>query len=228
MKLFLNRVLLEQKKWDSGALSMLASVIHHFPSEGLYTGAVYRGKEHVGYFHVQVDSSIAEKQCTVDLRKLDVSPSKRIAGLSRNVFRINPEGNMVFYISQGTGGYSVEIRKSGPKGGSKAFDSKLMKRGDLYTITLMQPGVYDCENSKDDSECSIKVTPMKRAKQRFVPPKPSRIRVTPKGFSPSTVELQSTQTLVFQIETPSRIIVELAPKKPSKKKSKQPKIRRRV
>jgi hypothetical protein len=229
MKAQLNRVLLEQTKWDSGSLTMLSSVVHRFPDEGMYTGTVYKKKEVVGHFHIHIDTKFSEKQINIDLRKLKFSPSKRIASLPNKLFNLNPDGNAVFFVSRGTGGFSVEIRKSGPKGGSASFDSKQLQQNDLYAITLVQPGGYGCTNARDKSECSIKVVPIKRGKQQFEPPKPVRVKVTQKGFTPSDISLLSTQTLVFQVMTPSRINIELsAVESGKKKKSKKPKVKRRI
>lgn len=205
MKVLLNRQLFTQTDSDSGALTVHASVVHAFRQPGTYEGIVHRGEAVVGRFTLGVDESCETRQFNLDLTTMDRSAALRQAA---EHFAVNASGHVVFWVSKGGGGYAVVVRGREPE--SKVlFDSRALGPGDYYTVNPLRPGAYGATNTLTKGEARLVVAYPDVDRRRRQTAAPASIRATQQGFSPESAQIQSMQGLVFHIDTPSRIRLQL-------------------
>ena len=222
MRFTFDQNLFTQVGLDSGALTMLAGVTHTFQAPGQYRGAVYRGKENVGVFYLNVDKSSPVAQATIDLSCFE-SKNRFAAGVKdsgccgsqttpgkENIFDVNAKGYVVFHLSEGAGGYAVRLGRAeeDPKQQFQ-FDSRQLNKGDIFSAVILRPGTYSVTNALGKGKGEITVTYPKLGKQPYRPPNPSKMECTAGGFEPARAELQPGQALLFHCSVPSHIKIEL-------------------
>lgn len=225
----LNRTLLLQTDADSGALTMLAAVVHSPRKSGIYSGTVYRGEDAVGEFSLRVLDEPGPLQVHVDLatqrlaggsgrpsRGRDDDPCCDEAGGSEAhdapTYTVGRDGNAVFHVSTGVGGYAVQLAGFGGQEGhdrAQTWDSRELQEGDLFAVTLLRPGAYRVTNDVTRVEAQIRLSYPQRGKTAYRPPEAQRIAVTDKGFEPDRVELQPLQGQVYEIRAASRLRISL-------------------
>lgn len=230
--MMINRYIFSQKDFDSGSLTVLASVVHKFSESGEYHGNVFRDKDVVGKFSIIVNkdtcvkdverqnkqSAITDRtknQVNIDLKCLDLPAHQHLESLECNCFQLNAGGFAVFYVSTGIGGYSVEIKKVGSKcGPEQVFNSKNLSTNDLFTVTVLRPGTYSISNILTHAKAELSVSYPEIGK---IPKNPQAVQVQSeeKCFNPSKIKIKPTQGLVFSFKNPSRIKIELT--KPKEK-----------
>ena len=204
MKAILNRSLFTQTDADSGALTVHGAVVHALDEPCTYDGTVLRGREVVGRFTIEVDDHCGERQLNLDLLSVDGTAALRQAA---DAHRLATGGSVVFWVSRGRGGYGVVLER---RGGSakQRFDSRSLRSGDYFTAHPLRPGVYRATNSKTKAEARIVIdypNPQKPSPRA----EPCPIRVTEKGFQPKSARIHPLQGIVFQIDAPSRIRLQL-------------------
>jgi hypothetical protein len=211
---FVNHHLFTQTSVDSGALTMLGTVIHRFREPGEYLGMAERGSE-ARSFHVRVDAQSPAMQVNVDLASLGpVAPDTPSCGCKHGeagphpTFVVNPAGYVVFHVSGGAGGYRVRVgRLEQPK--AVLFDSARLDGDDLFAVTLIRPGTYSVRNTITKARGEIVVAYPKAGKRPYQPPAPVEIECTEKTLRPSKIKLEAAQGQVYRFGTPSRIAIEL-------------------
>ena len=214
----LNRFIFSIQNFDSASLSMLSSVIHKFTQTGEYHCAIRRGTEIVGRFSIQVTEKNTDQDCcscqqqtqaNIDLKALEIPAPQHFESQATNRYQIVKDGYAVFHVSNGAGGYSIEINKIGHETKAiKVFDSKELKEDDLYTATVLRPGTYRITNQTTKTQAELTVTypePGKIPKQ----PQPIQIQCSKDAISPNKIQIHPTQPLVFHFQTPSHIKIEL-------------------
>lgn len=223
MNLTFDKNLFMQIGLDSGALTMLGGVTHRFLQPGQYRGVVYRGKENIAGFYINVDKNSPVAQANIDLASFESTPDRSTttttdSGCSckdsgstepATKFEVNPKGYAVFHVSKGSGGYAVRVGKAveDPKEQNQ-FDSRELKAEDIFSAVILRPGTYSVTNSLGKGKGEITVTYPKIAKTPYRPPTPVRIQCSER-FEPSKVELQPGQAALFDCKVPSRIKLEL-------------------
>ncbi len=200
MKAVINRRLFTQTNLDSGALTILGTVVHRFAAPGEYQGTVLLDEQLVSTFRLLVDEHCSAMQLNIDLVSLDFQQSCD--------FVVNPEGYTVFQVSRGSGGYAVVVRHTDEGYESQVFDSRALNKGDLCSATLLRPGIYRVTNAHTRAQGEIIVAYPNREALRC-PLEPVAIECKANGFIPNRVETQSTQGLVYRFEIPSRIQIDL-------------------
>jgi hypothetical protein len=214
MKWNLDRNLFTQSGLDSGALTMLGSVVHSFPLPGEYRGSVHKpgGEQAVFYLSVDKDSSVGS--ANIDLAKLQgftEAPEKECGcECAENRFTVNPRGYVVFHVSGGSGGYSVHVRRASESREEKVFNSQQLGDGDVFAASIIRPGTYQVINPLTKAEASLVVAYPEAGKTAYRPPAPVRVQVGRGGFEPKRVELKPLQGLMFDIKAPARIVISLA------------------
>lgn len=229
MGLRLNRTMLLQTDADSGALTMLAAVVHRPGPPGSYAGTVYRGDQAVGEFTLRVLDEAAPLQIHVDLA------TQRLRGESGRpqksrlddpccdddqgsdsgeaaTFTVGRDGHALFHVSTGAGGFAVQLAGVGPKDrreDSETWDSRELREGDLFAITLLRPGAYRVANEAAQAEAKISLAYPERGKTAYRPPDAMHIAVTKTGFQPASIALQPMQGQVYEVQVPSRIRISL-------------------
>ena len=115
---------------DSGALTMLGAVVRRFEEPGEYRGTVRRGDAIEKVFYLSVDKESPVAAADIDLAKLAGSlPQQEEAGRDccpgegEARFSVNPRGYVLFRVSGGRGGYSVNLRRADPDEKTPVFNS---------------------------------------------------------------------------------------------------------
>lgn len=229
MKAFINQQLISQTVLDSGELGLLGAVIHNFPEPGEYHGAVLRGKQLTTTFHLTVDEESTAMQVNIDLAVLTQPSAGRAIthcecrkekkpGEPERVphFSVNPHGQVLFYISKGTGGFAVQVNRLNEQ--RILFDNRELQDGDLFAATLIRPGSYAVINAPAHSKGEVIVAYPELGKVGYRPPDPVTIDATDKGFIVITGDeqtkldklgIKAAQGQLYRIRTPSRIRIEL-------------------
>lgn len=210
MKAFINWHIFTQTGLDSGSLTMLGAVIHKFSEPGEYIGTILRENKDVGSFRLSVDKDCPAMQVDIDLATLLRSTRARAKCESNGRFMVNPNGYVVFYVSHGPGGYAVVVGRIGEEGETKRlFDSRKLREGDMFAVTMIRPGTYSVTNVNTDAKGEIVVAYPKVGKVPYRPPNPVSIECTEKAFSPDKIKIEPAQGQVYLFKTQSRINITL-------------------
>lgn len=209
MKAKVNIQLLRTTTFDSGALGMMAMVIHQFRSAGHYRAVVMERGRGVADLDFEVDEKSQVMQLDIDLAQAVREAKSRpedccCESKPRTKCVISPEGYVLFHASSGSG-YSVIVANGGDK---PVFDSAKLGDGDLFAVTLLEPATYSMTNKLDSTEGEIVVSLTPEMAKRIKALETCYIDVGGKGFDPGKVELTSSQGLVFRVKGKARIVVD--------------------
>jgi hypothetical protein len=206
MSALANAFLFTQFNLDSGALTQLGSVAHRFAEPGDYRGVVFNGELPVETFILHVSDSIAALQTNIDLAKAGRRNAQTgccSAGLQ--VYSVHSSGYVVFHVSVGGGGYFVTVNKIGKP---DAFDSRILRPGDLFTAILLRPGTYAARAKDALAGLTISVS-YPAGKGKLAHKTSARVEYSGGRFRPSHVALKPAQGIVFDIEQDTRIQIAL-------------------
>lgn len=201
---------------DSGALTMFGAVVRQFTEPGDYRGTVRRGDsiEKVFYLSVDEDSPIAAAD--VDLAKLagdgraQGDTEKDCCTQDDEVrFPVNPKGYVVFRVSGGTGGYSVNVRRADPSEKTPVFKSTTLDDGAMFSAQILRPGLYSVVNVLGKARAALTVSYPPERFSGYRPPEPLRLEVTEQGFQPEKIDVAPAQGLIFDCHAPARIVITL-------------------
>jgi hypothetical protein len=222
-KVRLNRRLFTTSTFDSGALGVLASVVHQFPA-GHYYSVVRREGQNAGSTRFLVEKSSTNMQLKIDL--VSVGAPKEEVLTAAAIPTVSPKGYVLFYVSGGAGGYSVVAQEEGDA--TPVFDSTTLSGGDLFAVSPLEPATYSMANQVGNITGEIQVTLMPEGTDlRTLPTQ--YVDVNSANFDPAKVSIHSAQGLVFRIKSPARVVInkqkgeELATAVPKGKR-----VRRRV
>ena len=216
MKAIINPFVFSQVNLDSASLTMLTSAVHKISEPGIYDGTIQRGSDTVGRFRVDASDSPPEKcgvdsknQVNVDLKSLDLPVADHIESQSKNCFQVRTGGYIVFHLSNGAGGYSVELRKAGTEcSGKIVFDSKKLNESDYFVATPLRPGTYNVINVETKAKAELVVAYPEVGK---IPKQPqaTKVECTQKAITPVKIKINPTESLLFSFKALSRIKIEL-------------------
>ncbi len=210
MPALLDQNIFTQTNLDSAALTILGSVLHRFSEPGAYRGVALRNGQAEATFTLRVDPECAASQVNIDLATLGQTGQSGCGGGSGPVFTIHPKGYAIFHVSQGAGGYAVHLGRAAAEGpGPKAFDSRLLKAGDIFTATLLRPGTYRVTNALNKTHAAIVVSYPVMGKTAYQPGPAVSVECTSEGFAPKEVRLTPAQGQVFHCKTAAHLKVEL-------------------
>ena len=207
---------LVQTGLDSGALTMLGAVARRFSEPGEYRGTVRRADaiERVFYLTVDKDSPVAAAD--IDLAELagslpahDESGTTCCPGDREARFSVNPRGYVLFRVSGGPGGYSVNVRRADPDEKTPVFSSATLDDGAIFSAQILRPGTYSVTNARAKARASVIVSYPPPAFSSYRPPEALHVEVTERGFDPEAIELMPAQGLIFDCHTPTRIVITL-------------------
>jgi hypothetical protein len=212
--------LFTQTGLDSGALTLLGSVVHKMSEPGEYRGTVAGPAGASAVFYLTVTKEPGVTQVNIDLATLTAPPASGAAdcGCSGggsagggNVFTVGLHGYLIFHLSGGAGGHAVRLGRASAEPAAKVFDSTQLKDGDIFAASLLRPGAYKVSNAlrKGAPAADLTVAYPQAGKGAYAPPSPLRVEATAEGFRPSKLELTAMQGCLFVCATPSRIVVEL-------------------
>lgn len=202
----IRRDLFTQKVFDSASLGSLASVIHQFDCEGVYSGKALHAESPVGSFTFVVDEQSEVRQLSIDLSALAASnDSGCCAGDTPKRRVVSPKGYVLFYASRGRG-YSVLVAEGDQK--EPTFDSSRLRAGDLFALSLLEPTTYSAADRIGGGKADITVKRDPNRTRNHKNLEPVYVEVKQGTMEPSGIELASAQGLVFRIGTDSRIVVQ--------------------
>ncbi|MGB9167401.1 MAG: hypothetical protein WCB31_00570 [Nitrososphaeraceae archaeon] len=214
MKPLINHNILLQTDIESSSLTVHGMIIHRFQDTGDFQILVYRKDILDKIIHVNVTEESKEIQLNIDLASTFVKNEKNcncknIEGYKNQnrIYKINPNTNVVFYVSAGSGGYYITAIKIDQER-KKIFDSRELKNGDIFVVNLLRPGKYSMTNAINKSQGQIIVSYPKIEKTRYVPPEAISIECN-KTFSNTSIMIQPAQGIVFRIFDNSRIAIKL-------------------
>jgi len=226
MKTRVNLQLLNTTTFDSGALGMMAMVIHQFSTSGLYRVVIMKQGQAITEEKFFVDKTSTERQLDIDLAMSVRNAKSRpenchlVREKDKDIPRIvSPEGYVLFYASSGSG-YSVIVTNTN---GKKEFDSTKLAEGDLFSISLLEPAKYSMVNTLGHGKGEIVVSLTPEIAKEIKSLETNYINVNQKGFDPNSIEMVSSQGLVFRISDSARILIEKQEETP--RKPRKPQIR---
>lgn len=206
MRLKINRSLLTQVRWDSAAISPLASIVHKFNEPGRYKLLVMAGErlDRVGIIDLLMDEKAADEQLNINLEAVAKEKFSKANLIAR---RGNPGKPVVFYTSGGGHVYSVVAYRLEKEKEIKVFDSRQLVDGDTFIVNPLVSGRYTFTNTHGGKGEII----IQKKAGRSLPTQGSVIECTEKGFVPDKLESDFLQPVFFLIRTqkPSRIIMQL-------------------
>ncbi len=191
-----------QTNLDSAALTMLGSVRHCFGEPGDYRGVALRDGREEAAFTLRVDAGCADLQVHIDLATL---------GQTGAVFMVRPAGHAIFHVSRGAGGFAVHLGNIAAAEGPvpKAFDSRQLKAGDIFTATLLRPGTYRVTNALNKTHAAIMVSYPVMGKTAYRPGPAVNVECVGEGFMPKEIRLTPAQGQVFHCQTAAHLTIEL-------------------
>ncbi len=200
---------------DSGALSMLGAVVRRFEEPGEYRGTVRRGDAIEKVFYLSVDKESSVAAADIDLAKLAGSVPQEDTdkgccpdeGEAR--FSVNPRGYVLFRVSGGRGGYSVNVRRADPDEKTPVFNSTALDGGANFSARVLRPGTYSVTNARGKARASLTVAYPPKAFSGYRPPEALRVEVNERGFQPEKIQLMPAQGLIFDCRAPARIVIAL-------------------
>lgn len=205
----LNRPVFTQRSFDSSALTVLATLLHRFVDAGTYEVFIMRSDVVIHRAAVDVAPEHPRQQINLDMA--NVVESKRACGCEGDAaIELRTGGVLGFYVSTGTGKYSVTARNLNVTDRSirPALESRQgVPAGDLFALTLVRPGGYRV-TAKPGGDASITVR-VPGDEKEYRPDRPTLVTVRKGGFDPKSIEIFSGQSVVFQIESPAEIRAEL-------------------
>jgi len=223
---------------DSGALTMLGTIVHRVKEAGQYRGALHVGPEVKAVFSVSAEDDSPAAQATVDLSRLERLPAAPLSATDEGCcggeakgssgghrYTVNPRGYLLFHVSSGAGGYYVHLRRVDAPDGDKGYDTRTLSGGDLFTAMILRPGRYSIVNALARSRTEAVVHYPRVGEKAYVPAAPLRVECTANGLEhPGRLELGVGQGLIFHAQVPARIEIRLetpddGPERPLKKRS---------
>jgi hypothetical protein len=211
--------LFAQTSLDSGALTLLGTVVHQFTEPGEYRGISVGQGGVSSVFYLTVTKEPGITQVNIDLAALAGTPvasSGCTCGMmhgtpSQGHFTLGSHGYAVFHVSGGPGGYAVRLGRAATAPQAKDFDSTTLKGGDVFAATILRPGRYNVHNAAQagakPGELQVAFPPI--GKTAYQPPPPLRVKLTEAGFHEPSMHLTAMQGCVFVCEVPSRIKIDL-------------------
>lgn len=211
----LNRHLFTETGTDSGSLNVLGTLVHRFPDEGDYVVEVTKDGDPVGRELLVVSDDYHSVQATFDLSRVGDAPTCACEAApctceAQSFQCIREDGYGVFHVSAGSGGYAVTVDPIETRD-VREFDSTELREDDAFAAVLLRPGEYAVRNVAPEAEAESRLTVMypDRERAREALGEAVEIEASARGFDRGATRIHPGQGLVFRVEDPSRIVIEL-------------------
>ncbi len=218
MNILSNLQALTQTSFDSGSLGGLGTVVHRVDQAGDHQVKVLQADRLMRSFSLHVvggpgqllaNRATAPGQVNIDLSRA-VGSLRQLSPEEPENLVVAAAGYAVFHAPPGVTGFAVQLQAPGSGDKPPTFDSRQLRNGDLFAVTLFRPGRYSLTNAAGGAKGEVRVSYPVIGDTPYVPPDPAQVQVTAKGFQPGTIQLQPAQGLIFQISnTAARIQIEL-------------------
>lgn len=225
----INRQLFTTRVFDSGALTVLTSVIHQFSEPGLYYVTIRRGDAVLGTTRFEVSAESAATQLNLDL-SVAASPAAARSPFVRSTRgaatpdcecegpgagrtpaaaaatpTVSSKGYVQFFVSHGDGGLSASVARA--DGDKVLFDSTALGSGDLFALSLIAPATFSLVNKLGSAVGTITVTFSREVARRLKATAPVYVDASKSTFTPKNIPLSSGQGVVFRVTEAARIVV---------------------
>jgi len=214
MKALINTYAFRQTSIDSANLGVLGVVAHPISNDGEFEGSVFQNAVQAKTFHLTVSEQMKNKQADVDLFTLVAQCQRQRTRYEEPSYSMAENGYVVFFVSQGPGGFHVLLKEQRKQKSRRVFDSRKLQKGDFFIVSLLRPGIYEMAEKYAKAEGKITIAYPKIEKQPYVPKPPETVIVSEAGFKPSNLKLGAAQGVIFTIET-SKAAVKVNLKEPS-------------
>jgi hypothetical protein len=209
----INRALLVNAALDSAAIAVRGTVFHVFTESGDHDVTVLRDGDTVSRLTVTVQAEGAPPQVNLDLAGLEVDADRSAQCMCQ--YAVREGGVMGFAVGQGIGRYAVVIDHTAGGGSRTVLDSRgQLPAGDLFAVTLINPGTYRATNLASQARLQITVA-MPAQGEPYNPAWPTLIRAGDHGFDPAEAHILAGQSIVLLAEAPARFHVELVEPAPA-------------
>lgn len=203
MRARLNSTFFTQTKFDSASPVGSAVVAHRFASEGDYD--IHLGKGDEPSRRVALAVGPAEEDGSHGAVAIDIAPTTSDA-VRR--CRLSAGGYVSFSTPSARGTETAIVaRRRGTE--VDEFDSRRLGPGDVYGLTLVRPGVYSVRNALGDGGGRIVVDYPVIGSRPYRPGEPLRVSSTQDGLVPKEIRIGPGQGVVFDIETDTRLSIDL-------------------
>ena len=195
----LNRPVFAQQVFNSTALTVLTSLFQPFPEEGKYDLVVRRGNTVVDRTTVCVEGTGCMTQRNIDLAKF--SPPE-------GGYQLDVGGVLGFFVSEGTGRYSVTITQMGEREKRVVLNSaEAVPKGSVFAVTLVRPGNYQMRTQTGRSLGRITLrVPAAEERSKYQTEQAVTVEVDEKGALRSdAVNLYTGQSVVFICQSPVQL-----------------------
>jgi hypothetical protein len=202
----LNRPAFTQQVFDSSGLTVLTSLFYRFTHEGDFDMIVRNNQSVILRCNVHVEGKSGRAQTTLDLAALEIP---------KEGLRLDVDSVLCFFVSKGTGRYTVTITEIGERQKNTLLDnSEIVPEGGIFAVTLTRPGNYRMHLAQEHSDGKIHVRMPEQAPaakgETYRTEQAAVIEVDGKGnFKPNAVNIYSGQSVVFVCHAPVRIQVVL-------------------
>jgi hypothetical protein len=225
MNIKINRFLFSQTNIDSGSLTTHSTIVCRFTDLKEYQGIVIKGSSIVGRFNLKIvedrlsnkspslakiDSGDSFRNVDENKETNDVTSNQTNIDLSNlaDSYTIKKGGYGVFYVSIGAGGYSIELYQTDKGSQTKTFDSKELKNDVIFSSMIIRPGTYLITNTVNNAKAELVVNYPELEKMRKILT-PLNMESNTKEIIPNKISTNPSQGLIFKINAPSRIKIEL-------------------
>ena len=210
---------------DSGSLTTHSTIVCRFPYHEEYQGIVMKGSGIVSRFKLKIIEDKLSNRIS-SLSKIDsrdsfqnVDENRQTDPITSNQtnidlsnltdsYALKKGGYAVFYVSTGAGGYSIELYRIDKGSQTKTFDSKELRNDMIFSSMIVRPGTYLITNTINNTQAELVVNYPELGKMRKVLT-PINIECNAPEINPNKINVDPSQGLIFKINTPSRIKIEL-------------------
>jgi hypothetical protein len=213
-----NRSFMHQTSFDSATPSGPAVVAHQLTTPGDFEVVVARDDSAMRRIPLRVEArseNLEEPEPRPPsnvpvgmVAEVDPVALVRDPAVRRRGFRVFVDG----YLSFKTGrphGYRCYVTNAGGSTDGLEFDSTELGPSDIYAQTLVRPGRYSVTNALTEVRADLTVSYPKLEPTPYQPPDPLRVTCREEGFGQDPMELSPVQCVIFELDSPARILIEL-------------------
>lgn len=210
----IDREIFDQIGLDSGALTLLGTVVHQLERPGTYRLSVQQPAGEVADTLLEVTDDASSMQITVDLADVDDNTDTRSShdpcgSESEAGYRMRPGGYVVFHVGGGSAAYAAVLAHLGADEPEVAFDSRSLQAGDRFVATVLRPGRYIVTNVETGVGGRLEVSYPGRGTPVEQRAEPIQVTVTERSFRPARVTVKPAQPVIYLTEATARIQIEL-------------------
>jgi len=201
-----NTAIFKLREFKSHTPNILGAIIHPVQEEGIYLGILYNGEQELRRLLITCTTDAPDTQLNIDFSE-HTAVGKAIDNAMPE-YALKKEGYVLLYTSIQLADFYLKLYQKVNDKQKLIFNSKLLGPGDIYTVTLLEPGKYIAQNSVDKSKMKIAVTLPETQKGKPLPTfEPITLEVNATGFSAKEIKINSTQGIVFLLKAKTDVII---------------------